>query len=96
MSKNKMEGKCAYCGENFIKNHFNEKYCSEKCKKNSRREQNRRNFHKWYHRHKNDMGYDKRWGMGSGKLGPHMHKDQEKEKQVIQKEFVRLGLKKWR
>ena len=96
MTENSMETKCAWCGELFKKKHFNEKYCSKECRKNSRKAQNRRNFHKWYHRHKNEMGYDKRWGMGTGKLGPHRHDNNDKEQQAIQKEFTRLRLKNWR
>ena len=42
------------------------------------------------------MGYDKRWGMGTGKLGPHRHDNNDKEQQAIQKEFTRLRLKNWR
>lgn len=96
MSEKSMETKCAYCGKIFKKKHFNEKYCSIECRKNSRQEQNRRNFHRWYHKHKNDMGYDKRWKMGTGELGPHMHDNVDKERNAIKNEFARLRLRKWR
>lgn len=85
--------KCKYCGQEFTKVHNREMYCSDKCRKNAKREQNRNNFHRWYHRHKHELSEKKRWGLGSGELGAHMHTDFTREYNVIQNELARLRLK---
>jgi len=87
-------GSCAWCGKPFLKKHHSEKYCSELCRKDARGHQSRMKAHRWYHNHKHELSDKQRWGLGSGTLGGHMHKDFEKEQSVIQKEFTRLRLKR--
>lgn len=87
-------GECTWCGKHFLKKHHSEKYCSETCRKDARGHQSRMKAHRWYHNHKHELTEKQRWGMGSGTLGAHMHKDFEKEQSVIQKEFTRLRLKR--
>lgn len=87
-------GECTWCGKKFIKKHHSEKYCSEQCRKDARGHQSRMKAHRWYHNHKHELSEKQRWGLGSGTLGGHMHKDFEKEQSVIQKEFTRLRLKR--
>ncbi len=38
---------CNYCGETFIPEHHNQKYCSDKCRLESRKKQNRQNIIRW-------------------------------------------------
>lgn len=89
--KPKITAKCEYCGKEFIKSHGNQKYCSEKCKKNRKLEQDADASLKYYHTHKK-RGGDKVWGLGSGGLGPHMHDDFDVEKEKISREKRRLRL----
>lgn len=87
-------GTCTWCGKPFLKNHHSEKYCSKKCRKDARGHQSRMKAHRWYHNHKHELTEKQRWGLGSGTLGGHMHKDFEKEQSMIEKEFTRLRLKR--
>lgn len=83
---------CEYCGEEFIKTHGNQKYCSKKCSENKNRELNNDAANKYYHHVKKQRGGDKAWGLGSGSLGPHCHSDHLLEHQKIQNELRRLKL----
>ena len=85
-------GTCEYCGEEFVKTHGNQKYCSEVCAENKNRELNADAANKYYHHTKKLRGGDKCWGLGSGSLGPHRHEDCNMELEKIQNEMRRLGL----
>ena len=83
--------KCEYCGQDFVKTHGNQKYCSDECKESRKLEQDAYASMKYYYKTKK-RGGDKVWGLGSGGLGPHSHDDFEVEKEKISKEMKRLGL----
>lgn len=85
--------KCQFCGEEFTKTHFNQKYCSDECRSEMEKVQSRNRFHKWYHKHKHELDEKRRWGLGSGTLGPHRHNDFTKEQNTIHNELTRLRLK---
>lgn len=69
------------------------KYCSDTCRHHAKQEQNCDNSFTWYHKHKNELGEAKRYGLGSGTLGPHLNKEGfKKEAESIQKELRRLNL----
>lgn len=87
------EGKCAWCGCTFEKSHGNQKYCSDDCLKYATQEQTRNRFHKWYHKHKHDMGDTKRYGLGTGTLHGHCESDFSVEASVVSKEMSRLRIK---
>lgn len=87
---------CEVCGEKFaIPRGIGrpKKYCCEECRKNARAQQSRNKSHKYYHRHKHELDDKRRWGLGSGTLGQHRHKDFSKEEKTIKKELIRLRLK---
>lgn len=84
--------KCQYCGKLFHKTHGNQKYCSETCAKNSKREQTANSRMKYYYKNKK-RGGDKFYGLGTGGLGPHKHEDDDKEYEKILKEFHRLRIR---
>lgn len=84
---------CKYCGSQFIKTHGNQKYCSKTCSENKNRELNADAANKHYHHVKKLRGGDTVWGLGSGSLGPHAHKDWDVELEKIQNEMHRRGLK---
>ena len=87
-----VEGKCRWCGAVFIKNHNKQSYCSEECRLNARRLQNRDNFHRWYHLHKHEPGR-KKW-LGTGSLGAHLTENGfNKEHELILRELRRFKLK---
>ena len=84
--------KCGYCGCIFTPEHTASKYCSDECKSNAKEEQNRNNFHKWYHLNKHSLSEYKRYGLGTGTLGPHRHEDVGREYKAIKGEFRRLKI----
>lgn len=94
VSQDSCIGVCAWCGKPFLKQHHSEKYCGDDCRKDARGHQSRMKSHRWYHKHKHELSEKQRWGLGSGTLGGHMHKDFEKEQSMIEKEFTRLRLKR--
>lgn len=88
------KSKCGWCGQYYIKTANKQKYCSNECRKNAIQEQSRIKSHRWYHRHKHELDEKQRWGLGSGVLGQHRHKDYEKEQKVITRELKRIGIYK--
>jgi len=83
--------KCEYCGEEFVKHHGNQIYCSYICAYYKKLEQNADSRMKSYHKNKK-RGGDKFWGLGTGGLGPHHHEDWDVEFQKITNEMARLRL----
>ena len=84
---------CKYCKKEFTKTHNRQVYCSKTCSKEAKREQDRNSWHKWYHKNKHRLSEKRRWGLGSGELGPHMHHNPTKEYKSIQRELSRLRLR---
>lgn len=88
---------CKFCGVKFAIYHEQgrpSEYCSDECRENARSDQSRIKSHRWYHKHKHRLSEKQRWGLGSGKLGQHRHKDFVKEEVTIKRELTRLKLKK--
>ena len=97
MQANVFVRECACCGEKFavyVGKGRPPKYCCEECSEKVRSQQSRNKSHKWYHKHKHELPEKSRWGLGSGTLGQHRHKDFDKEGKVIKKELARLKIKK--
>ena len=87
--------KCKYCGKTFTRTYPSMKYCSSKCRKNAKLEQDCDNSFKWYHNNKDNLDESRRYGLGSGRLGPHMSKEGfHKEAKILNNEFKRLNLNK--
>lgn len=88
--------KCNWCGRIFTKSTKNKKYCSTKCRKYAREEQNRENNRNYYNRYKDTLTERQKNQLGS--KGANLHgkpdKDFEKEKQKIEKGLKAIGLKK--
>lgn len=87
--------KCKCCGSNYIKSSNKQAYCCDECRMTVRRQQLRNASHRYYHKHKHEWGHNsvRRYGVGSGTLGPHAREDFDQEHTIIQKELVRLRLK---
>ena len=85
-----MKSKCQWCGSTFEKYHGNEKYCSSYCIEKAKQEQNRKNFHRWYHKHKKELDNLTRYGLGSGTLSHHRRKNFKEEQKTIKREKQRL------
>ena len=81
--------KCHYCGAEYQKKHFNNKYCSDKCRRNAKREQNRTAWFKWFYKNKERI-YDTM--LGTGSLGEHCSPDFETEAILVKNELKRLKL----
>ena len=92
MERRKDSMKCKYCGKEFTKTHNRQMYCSPKCSTEAEKENTRNRVHKWYHRNKHNLSEKRRWGLGTGELGPHRHEDWEIEREKIEKEMQRLRL----
>lgn len=88
---------CAYCGEKFaifVKKGRPAEYCCDDCRENAILEQSKIKSHRWYHKNKHRLSEKSRWGLGSGTLGQHRHKDFSKEQKTIKNELTRLKLKR--
>ena len=86
------QAKCKWCGKTYTKKHNRQTYCSDKCRKEAKKEQNRNNFHRWYHRNKNRPGIHQKNQLGTRPIGAHRHQDPNKEAEVINNEIQRIGL----
>ncbi len=86
--------KCHWCGSRFVKSHSSEVYCSSFCRESAREEQSRDKAIRWYHRNKEFLSDDARYGLGSGWLGGHRHFDFDDELRVVENELVRLKIRK--
>ena len=87
--------KCNWCGRIFTKSTKNKKYCSTKCRKYAREEQNRENNRNYYNRYKDTLTERQKNQLGS--KGANLHEkadtDFEKEKEKIRKGMKAVGLK---
>ena len=77
--------KCEYCGKGFKPKNNAEKYCSKKCRKFAKREQNEKSKQE---QRKNPYYYEKQ--LGNSNLGPHANKDKKKEAISVHNEFNRI------
>ena len=84
---------CKACGKEFTKNYKTEKYCCDDCREVALKQQWRNASHRHYHKHKKEWGPIKRYGVGTGTLGPHANTDFNCEKETIKREIERLRLK---
>jgi len=87
--------KCRWCGRIFTKSTKNKKYCSTKCRKYAREEQNRENNRNYYNRYKDTLTERQKNQLGS--KGANLHgkadKDFKKEQEKIRKGMKAIGLK---
>jgi hypothetical protein len=87
--------RCNWCGRLFTKSTKNKKYCSHKCRKYAREEQNRENNRNYYNRYKDVLTERQKNQLGS--KGANLHgkadKDIEKEKQKVKNAMKSVGLK---
>ena len=87
--------KCNWCGRIFTKSTKNKKYCSPKCRKYAREEQNRENNRNYYNRYKDTLTERTKNQLGS--RGANLHakadKDFEKEKIKVKNGLKAIGLK---
>ena len=87
--------KCNWCGRLFTKSTKNKKYCSSKCRKYAREEQNRENNRNYYNRYKDTLTERQKNQLGS--KGANLHgkadKDIEQEKRKVKNAMKSIGLK---
>ena len=81
--------KCAYCGKPFTKHHNRQTYCSDKCRKEARREQKRNWALTYYHKNKKRINHTR---TGTRTIGPHKHENDDREAEIVQNEIDRIGL----
>lgn len=84
---------CKWCGEEFIKKHNRQVYCSSQCSKYARQEKNRGYFRKYYHKYKETMSEEQRCGLGTGYLSMHRNNNFNQEFLAIKKEMEKLKIK---
>ena len=87
--------KCNWCGRIFTKSTKNKKYCSSKCRKYAREEQNRENNRNYYNRYKDTLTERTKGQLGSKNANLHgkADKDIEKEKRKVKNAMKSIGLK---
>ena len=78
--------KCSYCGNTFTKTHNRQKYCSEHCRKQAKREQDRKAWTRWFHKNKKTLYQTQ---LGTRTIGPHKHPDNNREQQIVKNEKQR-------
>lgn len=81
---------CAYCETPFATHDNRRKYCCNTCSENARREQNREDVIRYYHRY--PWKKIKR-ALGSSQLKEHMNSDVVEELRQVKQELRRIGLK---
>ena len=86
--------RCKACGKEFA-GYNSQKYCCDDCREVSLKQQWRNASHKYYHKHKHKWGSEsvRRYGMGTGSLGPHANPDFEEEHETVQRELSRCRLR---
>lgn len=86
---------CKACGKEFEKKSNNQCYCSADCRDVALKQQWRNASHRYYHKHKSEWGHNsvRRYGLGTGALGPHANLDFESEKQTVERELARLKIR---
>lgn len=80
------QAKCQYCGKTYTKHHNRQQYCSDKCRKNAKREQDRQAWTRWFHKNKKTL-YQKQ--IGTRTISQHRNPDPIKEAEIIRKEKQR-------
>lgn len=87
--------RCKACGKEFTKSSNKQAYCCQDCKKEALRQQWRNASLKYYHAHKDEWGPNsvRRYGVGTGKLGPHANSNHDAEHALIIREKKRLRIK---
>ena len=87
--------RCNWCGRLFTKSTKNKKYCSPKCRKYAREEQNRENNRNYYNRYKDTLTERTKNQLGS--KGANLHgkadKDFKEEQRKIKNGMKAVGLK---
>ncbi|MBZ9569988.1 hypothetical protein KQY27_00245 [Methanobrevibacter sp. TMH8] len=84
--------KCKWCGKEFIKKHNREEYCSTEHRKYARQEQLRINSRKFYHKYKDLMDEEIKWGLGSVFLSAHRNNNFVSESLAIKREKQKLNV----
>ncbi|BBL61526.1 hypothetical protein [Methanobrevibacter arboriphilus] len=84
---------CKFCGSEFDKKHNRQMYCNEYCSKEGEKENRRKRRSKYYHRYKNVMHEETKYGLGSGFLSMHRHEEDIKELIAVENEMRRLKIK---
>lgn len=82
--------KCHYCGQPFKKKYRNQKYCSTHCRTEARREKRRIYNSRYFYKNRKKLYHTL---PGTRTIGAHPNPDPDKEKQIIEKELTRHGLK---
>ena len=80
------KAKCKYCGKPYKKQHNRQVYCSQECRKNAKREQDRQAWTRWFHKNKKKL-YTTR--LGTRTIGPKPNPDPEREAEIIRNEKQR-------
>jgi predicted nucleic acid-binding Zn ribbon protein len=83
------KAKCAYCGKEYTKTHNRQMYCSDECRKNSRKEKRRIYDSRYYYKNRYKRNYTL---IGTRCIGPHKHPDDDREAEIVQNEIRRHQL----
>jgi predicted nucleic acid-binding Zn ribbon protein len=83
------KAKCKLCGKTYTKKHNRQTYCSDECRKEAKRRQDRQAWTKWFYKNRKTL-YQKQ--LGTRTIGPKPNPDTEREAEIVQNEIRRIGL----
>ena len=84
------QAKCKWCGNTFTKKHNRQVYCTKKCAKEAKKEQDQKHRLRWVNKNKETLYQTQ---LGTRTIGPHKNPNDEKEAEIVQNEIRRIGLK---
>ena len=83
------QAKCSYCGKTYTKTHNRQKYCSDHCRTEARREKKRTYNSRYYYKNRKRLHQTL---IGTRCIGPKRNPDPERETEIVQNEIQRIGL----
>ena len=81
--------KCAQCGKEFERKHNRQIYCSDECRTEAKKLQDRKARLKWVNKNKKHLYQTQ---LGTRTISQHRNPNPDREHEIIQNEKQRLGL----
>ena len=85
---------CKWCGKQFTTSKNAKQFCSKACREYAEKERKRQYYYRYMKKYSWSMNENRKFGLGSGRLGEHRNENMNKELMQIHKEMRRLGVMK--